>query len=358
MAASWIAAAKPASSAGRSRALTSTTVVRVDARSAIATEGATSNALLRGRGPARSAAAAPAALVSAASTDRTRRLRSRRSRIGAGPRPSSTSRLSSAMPSRVVWMRASMMFAPAAARPGADAVEQALAVGREDADRGWRRCPDRPRRPRSAWRRRSALRPSRPGARWRPARRAARPASSCRAAAGHGPGPRSPSSRAGSASSCCRCCDQLGPAVLLVAEPKPLLGGLEQGPQQRPLPLVPHARADRADVDHGQDQQQPQPLRALHLADEILDRLGIGEVALERGRRQQQMIADQPRRPSRSRPGRGRSAGRASARSRRRGRYGRRRGPWRCRAAAPRHKAPGATRSASERSRSTADGRP
>ena len=83
--------------------------------------------------------------------------------------------------------------------------------------------------------------------------------------------------------------------MLLVAEPKPLLGRLEQGPQQRPLPLVPHARADGADVDHGQDQQQPQPLRALHLADEILDRLGVGEVALERGRRQQEMIADQPR---------------------------------------------------------------
>ena len=79
-----------------------------------------------------------------------------------------------------------------------------------------------------------------------------------------------------------------------MAQPQPLLGRIEQGPQQQPLPFVPHARPDRADVDDGQDQQQPQPLRALHLGDEILDRLGVGEVALERGRRHQQMMAHQP----------------------------------------------------------------
>ena len=60
--------------------------------------------------------------------------------------------------------------------------------------------------------------------------------------------------------------DLLGPAALLVAEPQPLLGGVEQGAQQLPLPVVPGARPDRANVDHGEDQQQPQPLRALHRA--------------------------------------------------------------------------------------------
>src|SRR3954467_1538126 len=58
---SWIAAASPARSAGRSRALTSTTVVRVDARSASATDGATSNALVRrcGWAPGSGGACAP-----------------------------------------------------------------------------------------------------------------------------------------------------------------------------------------------------------------------------------------------------------------------------------------------------------
>ena len=41
--------------------------------------------------------------------------------------------------------------------------------------------------------------------------------------------------------------------------------------------------------------EQPEPFRALHLADEILDRLGIGEVALERGRGQEEVVADEPR---------------------------------------------------------------
>ena len=133
----------------------------------------------------------------------------------------------------------------------------------------------------------------RPGARWRPARRAARRASSCRAGAGRAPGRRSPSSRARRRVPSAAL-DQLGAAMLLVTEPKPLLGRFEQGAQQLPLPFVPHARPDRADVDDRQHQQQPQPFGALHLADEILDRLGVGEVALERRRRQQQVVADEP----------------------------------------------------------------
>jgi hypothetical protein len=79
------------------------------------------------------------------------------------------------------------------------------------------------------------------------------------------------------------CVHDLASAVLLVAEPKPLLGGFEQGAQKRPLPFVPDAGAHRANVDHRQDQQEAEPLRALHLPCEILDRLGIGEVALESG---------------------------------------------------------------------------
>jgi outer membrane receptor protein involved in Fe transport len=86
----------------------------------------------------------------------------------------------------------------------------------------------------------------------------------------------------------------LAPAALLVAEPQMLLGGIEQLAQQLALPAVPHRRADRADVDHGQDQEQPQPLQALHPPAKVGDRLGVGKVALERGRRHQQVPAHQP----------------------------------------------------------------
>ncbi len=44
----------------------------------------------------------------------------------------------------------------------------------------------------------------------------------------------------------------------------------------------------------GQQGQQPQPLEALHLGDEVGDRLGVGQVALERGRAHQQVLAHQP----------------------------------------------------------------
>ena len=88
--------------------------------------------------------------------------------------------------------------------------------------------------------------------------------------------------------------DQLVPAALLVTEAESLLRRLEQGPQKHLLPLVPHARANRANVDDGQDQQQPQALRALHLPDEILDGLRVCQVALERRRRHQEVMAHEP----------------------------------------------------------------
>jgi len=52
--------------------------------------------------------------------------------------------------------------------------------------------------------------------------------------------------------------------------------------------------AHRADIDDGEHQQQPQPFRAGDGAGEIEDGLEVGQVALERGVRHQQMVADQP----------------------------------------------------------------
>ena len=78
---------------------------------------------------------------------------------------------------------------------------------------------------------------------------------------------------------------QLGAAVLLVTEPKPFLGRLEQGAKQGSLPLIPDPRPNRADIHHREREQQPKPLGALHLVNEILDRFGVGEIALEGGRR-------------------------------------------------------------------------
>ncbi len=76
-------------------------------------------------------------------------------------------------------------------------------------------------------------------------------------------------------------CDDLCSAMLLMSEPQPLFGALEQGTEKAALPFVPHLGSDGANIDDGQDQQEPESLRALHLAHEILDRLGVGEVALE-----------------------------------------------------------------------------
>src|SRR3546814_10350770 len=56
----------------------------------------------------------------------------------------------------------------------------------------------------------------------------------------------------------------------------------------------PGAGPDRAYVDDGQHQEQPQPVRALHDGDEVLDGLRVEQVALERGRRHQQVVFDQP----------------------------------------------------------------
>ena len=88
--------------------------------------------------------------------------------------------------------------------------------------------------------------------------------------------------------------DQFRPPALLVAQAKPFLGGIIEGAKQLPLPVIPCGRTDGANVDDGQDQQQPQPLRALNHPNEILDRLWVRQVAAESGVGQQQMMTDQP----------------------------------------------------------------
>ncbi len=87
----------------------------------------------------------------------------------------------------------------------------------------------------------------------------------------------------------------LAPPALLVAQPQPLLGSVVERAQQLPFPLVPRPRPDRANIDHGQHQQQSQSFRALHRSSEIVDRLGVGKVALERRGGHQQVVAHQPR---------------------------------------------------------------
>ena len=184
-----------------------------------------------------------------------------------------------------------MMFAPAARKPGADAVEQSLAVGSEDADPGRAAVGivlDDDVRLRLADMRFGGG--DLPRIRELPCRRLGEPVAVGQAA---GMSPR----RAGLPAEfrsqlLLALLDDGAAAMLLVAKTEPFLRGLEQGPKQGALPIVPHARTDSADVDHGQDQQQPQALGALHLANEILDRLWIGEVALERGRREQKVMAD------------------------------------------------------------------
>ena len=73
-----------------------------------------------------------------------------------------------------------------------------------------------------------------------------------------------------------------------------LLGGGVQIAQQLPLPAVENAGPDRTDIGDGQQQQQAQALGRLHDLDEILDRLGIGEVALLGDVRHHQMVTHQP----------------------------------------------------------------
>lgn len=89
--------------------------------------------------------------------------------------------------------------------------------------------------------------------------------------------------------------DPLGAPALLVAQAQHLFRRLKQIGEQLPLPAVPRARPHRANVDDGQHQQQAQAFGALHHLAEIEDRLEIAQVALERGRRHQQVPADQPR---------------------------------------------------------------
>ena len=66
-----------------------------------------------------------------------------------------------------------------------------------------------------------------------------------------------------------------------MAEPQHFFGSLEQVRQQLPLPPIPHTRSNRADINNGQDEQQPEPFKRLHLIDEIKDSLEIGKVAFE-----------------------------------------------------------------------------
>ena len=87
---------------------------------------------------------------------------------------------------------------------------------------------------------------------------------------------------------------RLAPA-LLVAEAQHFLGRVVEFGEKLALPAVPHAGPDGANVDDGEDEQQAQPLGALHDLREIEDRLEVGEVAFEGGRRHQQVIAHQPR---------------------------------------------------------------
>ena len=61
-----------------------------------------------------------------------------------------------------------------------------------------------------------------------------------------------------------------------------------------PLPAVEDPRADRADVGDGQHEEEAQPLGRLHDRHEILDRLGIGEIALLGDVAHHQMVAHQP----------------------------------------------------------------
>ena len=67
-----------------------------------------------------------------------------------------------------------------------------------------------------------------------------------------------------------------------------------EGAQELALPAVPDARADPANVAHGQDEQQLEPLDRLDAGDEVLDRLAVGQVARLRRHAHQEMVLDQP----------------------------------------------------------------
>ena len=82
--------------------------------------------------------------------------------------------------------------------------------------------------------------------------------------------------------------------VALVAQPQSFLGGIIELAQKLAFPAVPRARPDRADIDRGEDCEIAQALEALHLAGEILDRLGVGEIALLRGAAHEKVMEHQP----------------------------------------------------------------
>ena len=79
-----------------------------------------------------------------------------------------------------------------------------------------------------------------------------------------------------------------------MAQPQHFFGRIIQFAQQLRFPAVPHAGADGADIDHGQDQQQAQPFRAGNGFSKIQDGLEIGKVTLEGGAAHQQVMFHQP----------------------------------------------------------------
>ena len=88
--------------------------------------------------------------------------------------------------------------------------------------------------------------------------------------------------------------DTVGTAALLVAQTQNLFGRFEQFRQQLTLPAVPDARPHCADINDGQHQQQAEPLWRLHDAGKVEHGLEVRQIALERGRRHQQMLANEP----------------------------------------------------------------
>ena len=81
---------------------------------------------------------------------------------------------------------------------------------------------------------------------------------------------------------------------LRVAAGDQRLGLVVQRAQQLALPAVPHAGAHGANVGDGQQQQQLQPLRALHHVGEVADGLGIGQIAALSDVAHRQVLLDQP----------------------------------------------------------------
>ena len=71
--------------------------------------------------------------------------------------------------------------------------------------------------------------------------------------------------------------------------------GLEiERAQELALPSGPHPRPDRADVGDREQQQQLEPLAALHQRGEIAQRLRIVEVAALREQAHGEVMLDQP----------------------------------------------------------------